>query len=217
MKKVRTFYVYSPVTPKSYLEDLSTAFSQFGKVVSCKQSARDNLITLVELKSSQRQAIRCVKELNEVPYKGESLRIRFAEWEEEDGEEFRRSRLVEFRKYPVDSVVPPEIRQKRLEGDGEGTAAAASTSAPEVPIGVLPPSSSLGGFGATDSRALNSLLMTLQQQQAKARQTLAEMGQQQTSEPGPSPSPMPGPAPKKLTSDPYDLKSVEGKVRNIRR
>jgi RNA recognition motif-containing protein len=207
----RTFTVYSPTTAKSYLADVADIFSPFGRVTSCGKKDGDDLIVWVELVSSQRQALNCIRETNDIRYKGGGLSVKFAEWEEEDDCEFRRRHLLEFHKYPV-SVVPPEVLQKRREAKQKTiTETRKLTAGSQVPIGVLPPTSSLGAFGATDSKALNSLLLNLQQQrhQIQQKHQLEQVHHLELDAESVGPA-MPLP-----TEDPESLSSVESEIHSV--
>ena len=199
VKKTRTYLVYSTTTPKSFLADLKDIFSGFGKVLSCDRQSEEDLHITVEVVSTQRQALKCIREVNEIKYKGGNLRVKFAEWEEEDTADFRGRHLLEFRQYPK-SVLPPNMRAK----DKMPNLAKKQHDPAQVPIGVLPPSSSLGAFGAADSKALSSLLLNLQHQAFKNQQRAAAAAQSQV-----------GPMKPPPTQDPDSVTSVEGEVRSV--
>ena len=202
VKRTRTYYVYSATTPKSILDDLREIFSGFGKVISCKYRDSNDLHVTVEVVSTQRQALKCIREVNEVKYKGGNLRVKFAEWEEEDSPDFRGRYLLEFHRYPADSVLPNEVLKKsKGKMPSQGKKQQASV---QVPIGVLPPSSSLGAFGAADSKALNSLLLNLQHQAFKNQQKAAAAAQSTV-----------GPMKPPPTQDPDSVTSVEGEIRSV--
>ena len=198
VKKTRTYFVYSATTPKSFLVDLKDIFSGFGKVLSCDRHSEEDLHITVEVVSTQRQALKCIREVNEIKYKGGNLRVKFAEWEEEDTADFRGRHILEFRQYPIDSVLPPNVRAKSKMP----TQAKKTHDSAQVPIGVLPPSSSLGAFGAADSKALSSLLQNLQHQAFKNQQRAAAAAQVGPMKPPP-------------TQDPDSVTSVEGEIRSV--
>ena len=200
VKRTRTYYVYSATTPKSFLDDLREIFSGFGKVISCKNREADDLHVSVEVVSTQRQALKCIREVNEVKYKGGNLRVKFAEWEEEDSPDFRGRHLLEFHRYPTESVLPNEVL-KKMKGKVPSQTKKQQASV-QVPIGVLPPSSSLGAFGAADSKALNSLLLNLQHQAFKNQQKAAAQSTVGPMKPPP-------------TQDPDSVTSVEGEIRSV--
>ena len=201
VKKTRTYFVYSATTPKSFLTDLKDIFSGFGKVLSCDRQSEEDLHVTVEVVSTQRQALKCIREVNEIKYKGGNLRVKFAEWEDEDTADFRGRHLLEFRRYPVDSVLPPDMRKTKSKMPKQ---AKKQSDSAQVPIGVLPPSSSLGAFGAADSKALSSLLQNLQHQAFKNQQRAVAAAQSQV-----------GPMKPPPTQDPDSVTSVEGEIRSV--
>ena len=200
VKKTRTYLVYSATTPKSFLADLKDIFSGFGKVLSCDRQSEEELHVSVEVVSTQRQALKCIREVNEIKYKGSNLRVKFAEWEEEDTADFRGRHLLEFRRYPVDSVLPPDLKKPKSKMPSQ---AKKQHDSAQVPIGVLPPSSSLGAFGAADTKALSSLLLNLQHQAFKNQQRAAAAQSQV------------GPMKPPPTQDPDSVTSVEGEIRSV--
>ena len=200
VKKTRTYLVYSATTPKSFLADLKDIFSGFGKVLSCERQSEEDMHISVEVVSTQRQALKCIREVNEIKYKGGNLRVKFADWEEEDTAAFRGRHLLEFRQYPVESVLPPNMRAKSKTPNPTRK----QHDSAQVPIGVLPPSSSLGAFGAADSKALTSLLQNLQHQAFKNQQRTTAMAQSQV-----------GPMKPPPTQDPDAVTSVEGEIRSV--
>lgn len=152
-KKVleRTLIVYCPTRSKTFVTDMNeVVFPKFGTVRSCQWNPDGETLSVV-LYSSELDAVRCISETNNISYKNQPLRVKFASGSLEDTPEFRRQYLDLFRNYPT------ELRQKKNPGQ------ASTSQVQELPIGVLPPSSSLGAFGALPGfEALASIIKSVQ-------------------------------------------------------
>ena len=216
-KKVRPITVFSQTVPKSFLADMTEIFSRFGSVDSITHDP-GGLTVSVGLNSSERQALNCISKVNGLRYKGGSLRARFAEGSEEDSPEFRDAHPVDFHNYPR-TVVP----EGKSLASTTSIAAVSSYAAPsvtsettktELPIGVLPPSSSLGAFGATPSTsAMTTILRNVQTAMSNAaaasqhsHQPIVEEESSATSRSHNS---------EKMKADPYYLSAVEGEIHTV--
>jgi len=150
--KERTLLVFCNTKSKTFLADMTNVvFQKYGTVKSAEwQSYRDadHQVLSIVMYSSEVDAVRCIHDTNNISYKGQSLRVKFEEGSVENSLPFRGQYLNLFRNYP-DKLIP------------EATATE-STNKKQVqnqPIGILPPTSSLGGFGALpDISALTSII-----------------------------------------------------------
>lgn len=201
-KRARTFFIYSQVVPKAFVNDMKDIFSPFGEVNYCVGNADGQSATL-ELISNESKALKCIKEVNSITYKGSPLRVTFHNASLEDTEAYRKRFSLYFRNYPSD-VKPCSIAT---------TSATSSTftsrnSHNELPIGVLPPSSSLGAFGATpDSSTLTSII-----ENVRASMGLA---QHLKHDPGSASQKPVGPLTPKLRSDPDYVSSVDAQIHSV--
>ena len=146
-KKVtdRTLIAYCNTTAKTFLSDMSNVvFPKFGTIKSCRRNPDGKTISIV-MYSSELDAVRCISETNNITYKGQSLRVKFEDGSLEDSAAFRRQYLDLFHNYPTE-LIPAATRAQPVQPTASVTSSA--NSLPELPIGVLPPSSSLGAFGA---------------------------------------------------------------------
>lgn len=146
-KKVteRTLIAYCNTTAKTFLSDMSNiVFPKFGTIKSCKRNPNGKTISIV-MYSSELDAVRCISETNNITYKGQSLRVKFEDGSLEDSPGFRRQYLDLFHNYPTELIPAETLSQPVQPTPSVGSS---SSSLPELPIGVLPPSSSLGAFGA---------------------------------------------------------------------
>ena len=193
----RHFVVYSQATPKSFLSDMAEVFSRFGTVNSCKHNV-DGLTISIALTSSERRALKCIDEANSINYKGSRLRVRFEEGSLEDKVEFRRKHLFEFRHYP-DPLVPFDAQPAAKQ---EPLLQTAVSQEGKVPIGVLPPSSSLGAFAVAAPTAITSFIRNYRQPPDQRQMA-------------PAASQNFGPSLKPLTEDPMMISSVEGEIHSV--
>eukprot|EP00095_Tigriopus_kingsejongensis_P007798 maker-scaffold370_size193435-snap-gene-0.43 protein:Tk07798 transcript:maker-scaffold370_size193435-snap-gene-0.43-mRNA-1 annotation:"unknown" len=195
-KRARNFIIAAQVRPRQFLADMKDIFSSFGHVLSCVELA-DSAQACLSLISNESKALKCIKEVNALTYKGSQLNVLFEFGSLEDTPAYRQRFSLYFRNYPHD-----------LRSASSQAGPSATTS--EVPIGVLPPSSSLGAFGATpDASTLNSIIQNVRASMAHG------LG-------GPSKSAFPevpssnvGPALPRLTSDPDYISSVEAQICSV--
>ena len=77
-KQIRELWLWipSPNLRKSFLNDMETVVSQYGKI---KEKGWENSHVFIQLESSEKQAVKCVSETQGLPYKSEKVRIKFAE------------------------------------------------------------------------------------------------------------------------------------------
>ena len=147
--KTRTLRIYCETKNKNYMRDMVEIFGNFGRV---KTNVWDGPLIKVQLESSEKQALKCIAETNKIRYKGQPLKVKFADGSYEDSQRFRDRNEEFFKNYPrelqpVSSNQPSGSNPDVLD---------------EVPIGVLPPSSSLGAFGAVpETEALSSIMATV--------------------------------------------------------
>ncbi len=141
----RTLIAYCNTAAKTFLSDMSNiVFPKFGTIKSCKRNPNGKTISIV-MYSSELDAVRCISETNNITYKGQSLRVKFEDGSLEDSPGFRRQYLDLFHNYPTELIPAETLSQPVQPTPSVGSS---SSSLPELPIGVLPPSSSLGAFGA---------------------------------------------------------------------
>ena len=160
--KDRTLLVYCDTKSKTFLADMkNVVFQKFGTVRSAewRQVGPDKFLAVV-MYSSELDAVRCINETNSISYKGQSLRVKFDDGSIEDSAAFRRQYLNLFRNYPT------ELIPRKAE-------TASKSQVENRPIGVLPPSKSLGGFGALpDVDVLTSIIENFRRAtEAKAEAT----------------------------------------------
>ena len=95
-------------------------------------------------------AVRCISEANNITYKGQPLKVKFEDGSLEDSAKFRRQYLDLFHNYPAE-LIPGTAAAAFATTTSASSTTTTSVSGggqTELPIGVLPPSSSLGAFGA---------------------------------------------------------------------
>lgn len=145
--KARTLMIYSNSNSKTFEDDMKELFKGFGKVLASRmRSIRGENVVLLDFHSSEKQAVRCVSSTNKLHYKGSRLYVKFETGSEEDEAEFREKYKYQLQDYPAEMFKEPETTETEENINGPS-----STS--DVPLGVLPPSSSLGGFGAKPDMA----------------------------------------------------------------
>ncbi len=195
--KVRNVVVFltQAAQPKAFLADITEIFSRFGTVESIiKQTGSpcSNAVS-VGVRSSERQALTLISEVNGLRYKGGCLRARFEQGSEEDSREFREAHPVDFHNYPKE----PLFSEAFL-----AAAPSSSSASSELPIGVLPPSSSLGAFGAVPSKSdMSSILRNVQAAMDSAEKAPQPKAAAPETEP--------------LKEDPHYLSEVEGEIHAV--
>jgi len=167
--KQRTIRIHCATSNKNYMKDMVEIFGRFGKV---KTNVWDGPYIKFQLESSEKQALRCVTEANKIRYKGEIVRAKFAENSYEDSHAFKERHEEYFKNYPKELIPTVQVNVGNDAGGdggvgagmGGGSAApAGGSSEGELPIGVLPPSSSLGAFAAVpDTEELSSIMAKVQ-------------------------------------------------------
>ncbi|XP_059098906.1 uncharacterized protein LOC131893015 [Tigriopus californicus] len=201
-KRARTFFISSQVIPKAFVSDMKDIFSPFGEIGYCVGNADGQSATL-ELISNEGKALKCIKEVNSITYKGSQLRVTFHAGSLEDSEAYRKRFSLYFRNYPTD-VKPSSIPTSSVTS----STLTSGTSRNELPIGVLPPSSSLGAFGATpDSSTLTSII-----ENVRASMGLAQRLKNDSSLTSQKPV---GPPTPELRSDPDYVSSVEAQIHSV--
>ena len=214
-RKTRSYRVYCATTNKNFMVDMVEVFTKFGAVIS---NEWDGACIAIDLDSTEKKAVQCILETNKMRYKLQELRVKFKDGTEEDKEEFQELYPAEFRNYPKD-LVPTSASQVRpvsTETDNKTT----GNKAEELPIGVLPQSSSLGAFGAPGIPNQDMLTSILQ----KARENMIknENATNKSSISNSSPPNNTEPlynaysistAP--LTEDPQYLSDVEGHIHSV--
>jgi RNA recognition motif-containing protein len=146
-KKIREIWIWSPApNKKSFLEDMSSVVSQFGKVKSqCWLKNGQGAIN-IKLNSSEKQAVRCISETIGIQYKAHEIRIKFADGSLEDSLHKEPQYSIQLRRYPK-QLIPDEFKKVERK------------SSTEAIIGVLPSSSSLGAFAVIpDKAAMTSII-----------------------------------------------------------
>lgn len=204
--KVRTMWAYTPaVNKKTFLADMTDVFKQYGEVQSSVWDS-DVQKVVMELKSSERQAVRCVEELNKIRYKAQELRVKFGEGTEEDTEEFRRQYFIQLRSYPKQLVPGIKVAASTL----------ATKTDVDLPIGVLPPASSLGAFAKLpDSNALTSIIQNVRKSMPQMNEEDAFNAYEVPTTTTPNSKSFVGPQPLPIKGTPSSIASVEGEVHSV--
>jgi len=204
--KVRNLFISAETSSKTFINDLRAIFSRYGTVASCTAASSNGRLAALGLMSSERQALNCISEANNVEYKGGRLQVKFEEGSEEDSEEYRAKHPVEFHDYPRgparEALIPTSLTGKQ-----------APTNSSALPIGALPPSSSLGAFGATPDFAQMAAIIKNAMQSQPAT-TSAQAAAAATAQPAP-PSFPPELLKPSLSADPEYGSSFEGEVYSV--
>ena len=215
-KKIRSFRVYCATTNKNFMNDIVEVFTRFGIV---KSNEWDGACIAIDLESTEKRAVQCIFEANKIRYKGQDLRVKFKDGTEEDKSEFQELYEGEFRNYPKD-LVPTNATQVRST-PAVAESKPTSTKPDELPIGVLPQSSSLGAFGAPgipDQDMLSSILQKARENMIKNENNGNKNSHSKVSTTLTKTEPLfnaytiaNGP----LTDDPQYLSEVEGRIHSV--
>ena len=215
-RKVRSFRIYCATSNKNFMSEMVEVFTRFGAV---KSNEWDGPCIAIDLESTEKKAVQCIFETNKIRYKGQELRVKFKDGTEEDKMEFQEIYEVEFRNYPKD-LVPTnasQVRPAMAATDVKTT----SNKVDELPIGVLPQSSSLGAFGAPgipDQEMLSSIIQKARENMIKSENTTNKSALPNLSTPAPKSEQLYNAyaistAP--LTDDPQYLSEVEGRIHSV--
>ena len=146
-------------------------------------------------------AVRCISETNNITYKGQPLKVKFEDGSLEDTEQFRRQYLDLFHNYP-NELIPSTTT----------TTATLTNSQNNLPIGVLPSSSSLGAFGALpDVAALTSIIESVR----RASQGSSQPPVTSTNTPVTSVAPTSYPSSNLTGADPMYMTDVDGQIHAV--
>ena len=202
----RTLIAYCDTKAKTFLSDMrNVVFPKFGTIRSCKRNSDGQTISIV-MYSSELDAVRCINETNNITYKGQPLRVKFEDDSLEDSPQFRRQYLDLFRNYP--SELNPNKKAKSSVSETTSNNGS-SNSQSQLPIGILPPSSSLGAFGALpNNEALNFIIENIR----RASQSSSQAPPITIPEIKPTPTLYSGPT---LNGDPMYLTDVDGQIHSV--
>ena len=165
LRKIRSFRIYCATTNRNFMSDIVEVFTRFGAV---KSNEWDGPCIAIDLESTEKKAVQCIFETNKIKYKGQDLRVKFKDGIDEDKAEFHEIYEDEFKNYPKD-LVPTgttQVRQETSVTENKTT----QNKNDELPIGVLPQTSSLGAFGAPgipDQDVLTSILQKARENMIK--------------------------------------------------
>ena len=165
LRKIRSFRVYCATTNKNFMVDIVEVFTRFGAV---KSNDWEGPCIAIDLDSTEKNAVQCIFETNKIKYKGQDLRVKFKDGTDEDSADFHEIYEDEFKNYPKD-LVPMGASQVRQESTVTENKTPANKN-DELPIGVLPQSSSLGAFGAPgipDQDLLTSIIQKARENMIK--------------------------------------------------